>query len=66
MLTLLQSDRVRAVVQQQAGLVAQWCRDNESCLFIVNHSCAQASAAQAFAALIDKALVYSEHRAKPV
>ena len=60
-------DRVRAaVVQQQAGLVAQWCRDNESCLFAVSHTCNQASAAKAFTALIDKALAYSEHKAKPV
>lgn len=52
--------------EQQEQQAAQWCRDNESNLFIISNPDDQPSAVKAFTALIDKALTYSQQKAKPM
>lgn len=43
--------------------VTQWCKDNNSCLFLVTD---QSSAEIAVTAIVDKAMLYAEQKAKPV
>ncbi|KAL3146535.1 hypothetical protein ABBQ32_000779 [Trebouxia sp. C0010 RCD-2024] len=54
------------VAKQQEQLAAQWCRDNDSSLFMVNTPEDQPSAAKAFTYVISKALKYSQQKAKPM
>lgn len=54
------------VAEQQEQLAAQWCRDNDSSLFMVDNPEDQLSAVKAFTAVINKALTYSQQKAKPM
>ena len=54
------------VMQLEEQLVAQWCSNNDSCLFMAAGPCVQPPAEQAFSALVDKALLHLEEKTKPV
>lgn len=53
-------------MQNEELHVTQWCKDNNSCLFLVADHTDQSSAEIAVTAIVDKAMLYAKQKAKPV
>jgi len=63
---VLWSEAVMVYTQEEELHVTKWVKDNGSCLFLVADQLDQPSAEMAVTAIVGKAMLYTQQKAKPL